>query len=494
MPAGDVPHLSAVEMARLVRERALSPVELMDAVIARIEARNPTLNALVYSAFDEARDKAKIAESEVMAAKALGPLHGVPTAMKDCVDFKPGWPSTFGGIRCLANAIADSWCTFAERMEAAGAIIVGKTNSPQLGFRGTCDNTLFGPTSTPFKVGYNSGGSSGGSGAMVGDGMLPFAEGTDGGGSIRIPAAWCGAFGYKSSYGRVASMSRTNAFSGTSPFVTEGIIARRVEDAALATTAIAGYDHRDPFSLDESVDFTGALNTDIRGWKIGYSRDFGIFPVDPAVLEVVDAAVKAFEDAGAIVEEVDPGFGYSQSELSDVWCRFSGLNAIGAFEAYKAMGYDILKDHPDDVPPEVHEWDRIARTLTPLDKHNDQIIQTRIFLAMQAMLAKYRIVVTPTLAAMQVKNADDGNTRGPATINGEAVNRLIGWCMTYPVNFSGHPAASAPAGLSSKDKLPVGLQIIGRRYADNDVFAASAAFERHRPWMESYAIPEARPL
>ncbi|MEQ9688603.1 MAG: amidase family protein, partial [Bauldia litoralis] len=127
MPAGDVPHLSAVEMARLIRERALSPVELMDATIARIEARNPTLNALVYSAFDEARDKAKIAESDVMAGKALGPLHGVPTAMKDCVDFKPGWPSTFGGIRCLANAIADSWCTFAERMEAAGAIIVGKT-------------------------------------------------------------------------------------------------------------------------------------------------------------------------------------------------------------------------------------------------------------------------------------------------------------------------------------------------------------------------------
>ncbi len=179
---------------------------------------------------------------------------------------------------------------------------------------------------------------------------------------------------------------------------------------------------------------------------------------------------------------------------AEVWCRFAALNAMGAFESYKQQGYDILKDHPDDVPPEVHEWDRIARSLTLADKQRDQIVQTQIYEAMQAMLGKYRLVVTPTLACLPVENATDGNTRGPATINGEPMNRVIGWCMTYPVNFTGHPAASVPAGLSSAEKLPVGMQIIGRRYADADVFAAAAAIERHRPWMDTYNIPEARPV
>ncbi len=254
--ADDVPRLGAVEMARLIREKTISPVELMDAVIARIEKRNPSLNAIIFSSFDEARRSAQVAEQDVMSGAKLGPLHGVPTAMKDCVDFKPGWPSTFGGIRCLSHAIADSYCIFAKRMEDAGAIIVGKTNSPQLGFRGTCDNLLFGPTSTPFAIGRNSGGSSGGSAAAVGDGLLPMAEGTDGGGSIRIPSAWCGVFGYKASFGRVPCITRPNAFVGTSPFVYEGSIARRVEDGALATTVLTGYDPRDPFCLDEEVDFT----------------------------------------------------------------------------------------------------------------------------------------------------------------------------------------------------------------------------------------------
>jgi amidase len=169
-------------------------------------------------------------------------LHGVPTAIKDLFDFQPGWPATFGGIRALKDLTLDISCPFAERIQRAGAIVLGKTNSPIMGFRGTCDNYLFGPSRNPFAPAKNTGGSSGGSAAAVADGLLPLAEGTDGGGSIRIPASWCGVYGYKASFGRIPYVNRPNAFAGINPFLFEGPITRTVGDAALALDALAGYD------------------------------------------------------------------------------------------------------------------------------------------------------------------------------------------------------------------------------------------------------------
>jgi amidase/aspartyl-tRNA(Asn)/glutamyl-tRNA(Gln) amidotransferase subunit A len=157
--------------------------------------------------------------------------------MKDLFDYKPGWPTTFGGVRALKDFVPDYYCVFAERIERAGAILVGKTNSPVMGFRGVCDNPLFGPSCNPFDLTKNTGGSSGGSAAAVADGLVPFAEGTDGGGSIRIPAAWCGVYGFKGSFGRVPVVIGRNAFWGATPFVAEGPIARTVADAALVLTA-----------------------------------------------------------------------------------------------------------------------------------------------------------------------------------------------------------------------------------------------------------------
>ena len=194
---------TAIDLTRRIRDRAISPVELLDGIIARIERRNPSLNAMVIFGFDEARAQAKRAEAAVMRGERLGPLHGLPVAMKDCFDFKPGWVSSFGGVRALRDYRTALACPFVERMEAAGAIVIGKTNSPVFGFRGTCDNYAFGPSRNPFNLAKNTGGSSGGSAAMVADGLLPIAEGTDGGGSIRIPAAWCGVYGYKPAFGRV---------------------------------------------------------------------------------------------------------------------------------------------------------------------------------------------------------------------------------------------------------------------------------------------------
>lgn len=489
----DLAYSSAAELAARVRRRELSPVEIVDAFIERIEARNTSLNAFVYFGFDEARQGAKAAEKAVMAGQELGPLHGVPTAMKDCFDFKPGWVSTFGGIRALKDWVADFYCVYAERIERAGAILLGKTNSPIMGFRGTCDNYLFGPTHNPFNVAKNPGGSSGGSAAAVADGLVPIAEGTDGGGSIRIPASWCGVYGFKASFGRVPFVSRPNAFGIDTPFLFEGTLTRTVEDAALGLTALAGYHPSDPFSLDQSVDFIAALRRSVKGMRIAYSPNFDVFPVDPDVAHVVANAVRVFEEAGAHVEEVHLNINRHQRELSDLWCRLIiGLN-LATFEDFKRHGLDIPGNHRNDLPPEFLYWLDRGYKMTLLDYLKDQEIRTEIYDAIQGVLNTHDLLITPTLACTAVDNTDDGNTKGPTQIQGEEVDPLIGWCLTYFVNYSGHPAASIPAGLT-ESRLPVGMQIIGRRYADDDVLAASAVFERMRPWQETYKICAARSL
>jgi amidase len=488
----DLAYTTATELAARIRRRDLSPVELLDAVIARIEARNPSLNALVFTAFEEARDRARQAERALTSGEAIGALHGVPTAIKDLFDFKPGWPATFGGVRALKDFSVPAHCTYAERMEAAGAILVGKTNSPVMGFRGTCDNYLFGPSRNPFDTTRNTGGSSGGSAAAVADGLLPLAEGTDGGGSIRIPAAWCGLYGYKASFGRVPQISRPNAFGSLNPFLFEGALTRTVDDAALALDVLAGHDDRDPFSLDDPTTFAGDTRRSISGWRIAYSPDFGVYPVDRRVAAVVQQAVEAFEEAGAAVEEVDLAFDYDQHELSDLWCRLITPLNIEGLEGLKAQGLDVLGEHRDDFPPEYLRWIDEGHRLSALDVLRDQRMRTHVYDQVQQVLRTHDLLVTPTLAALPVTNAEDGNTIGPRTIEGVQVDPLIGWCLTYLINFTGHPAASIPAG--DVDGLPVGMQLIGRRYGDADVLAASAVYERLRPWQDTYARCADRPI
>jgi amidase len=477
--------LTAAELAGRIRRRELSPVEVMEAAIGRIESDNERLNAFVYLDFDQARERAREAEHAVVSGAELGPLHGVPTAMKDLFDFKPGWPTTFGGVRALKDFVPDFYCAWAERMERAGAIIVGKTNSPVMGFRGTCDNPLFGPSRNPFDTSRNTGGSSGGSAAAVAAGLVPLAEGTDGGGSIRIPASWCGIYGYKQSFGRIPYIARPNAFLGLHPFLFEGTLARTVEDAALVTEALAGYDARDPFALDERPSLTSALRASIRGWRIAYSPNFDVFPVEPEVAAVVEEAVRGFEDAGAQVEQVELGIERDQRELSDLWCRLIIPINIETFENFKLGGLDLLADHRDDFPPEYLRWIDEGYEWRTAELMRDEELRTEIYDAIESALADHELLVTPTLACLAVQNATDGNTKGPTQVDGVEVDPLIGWCLTYPVNFSGHPAASIPAGMA--DGLPVGMQLIGRRYADADVLAASAAFERLRPWRDHYA-------
>lgn len=486
-PPDELAFASAATLADRIRKRELSPVEVLDHFIARIETLNPKLNALVVLEFEEARTRARAAERQVMSGEALGKLHGVPLAMKDCFDFKPGWRNTFGGVRALKNYVAKSWSMFPERVEAAGAIIVGKANSPTFGFRGTCDNYLFGPTRNPFNLSKNSGGSSGGSAAAVAAGLLPFVEGGDGGGSIRIPAAWCGVYGFKHSFGRAPVRLAQNAFGALNPFIFEGALTRSVEDAALILDVTAGHHPDDPFSVESQETFTVAARRPIRGMKIGYSRNFGGYPVEKIVAAHIDRAVRAFEEAGALVEEVDPTFTHSQRELSDLWCRMIIPNSLLGLEALREEGFDLLRDHPEDLPPQLHHWLEVGRRQSALDALRDQVIRSKVYASIQAVLQRCDVIVTPTLACLPVDNAANGDTVGPSTVAGEAVDPLIGWCLTYLVNFTGHPAASVPAGLSPEG-LPIGLQIIGRRWADADVLAASAAFERARPWRDDYRV------
>ena len=483
----ELAYQSLTSLVQSILQRELSPVEVVDAFITRISDRNPAVNAFVCEDFERAHDEAVKAEQSLAKGGEVGPLHGIPVAIKDLFSSKPGTPMTMGGVRAMKDNITHHRCIFSERIEKAGAIIVGKTNSPVMGFRGTCDNYLFGPSRNPFDLTKNTGGSSGGAAAAVADGMLPLAEGTDGGGSIRIPAAWCGVYGYKASYGRVPSLSRPNAFASDTPFSFSGPITRTVEDAALALNVLSGYHPGDPYSIDDAVDFLSSSQNSIEGKRIAYSLDFDVFPVEAEIKSVIDAQVRAFEEAGAIVEPITLGIKRSQQELSDLWCRLIIPRNIATLEAASAKGPDLLGEHRKDFPPEYLHWIETGYKLSAVDFYKDQEIRTEIYDCIQGVFSKYDLLVTPTLACLPVDNADNGNTIGPTQINGEAVDPLIGWCLTYFINFTGHPAASIPAGLSTSG-LPIGMQIIGRRYADSEVLAASAEFERLRPRQDIYQV------
>ncbi|MEJ7741152.1 MAG: amidase [Nocardioidaceae bacterium] len=483
--SNDIAYVSATELAGRIRRRELSPVEVVDAFIERIEHRNSSINAFVYTSFEEAKIAARNAEHAIMSHANVGPLHGVPTAIKDLFDFKPGWPATMGGIRALKDFKVDAYCIFAERMERAGAIILGKCNSPVMGFRGTCDNPLFGPSRNPFDTTRNTGGSSGGSAAAVADGLVPFAEGTDGGGSIRIPASWCGLYGYKASFGRVPSVVRPNAFGGTIPFLFEGPLTRTVADAALALNVLSGYDPRDPFSLDEQHDFRAALDRPIEGMRIAYSPDFGVYPVDGCVARVVEDAVRAFEEAGAQVQQIEIKLPFDQHELSDLWCRQIMLGNVDTLESFKRNGLDLLVDHRGDFPEGYLRWADEVYGMSISELSRDYAMRSVVYDAIQGLFETHDLLATPTLATLPVPNAKRaGDTVGRSDVEGVEVDELIGWCLTYFTNFTGHPSASIPAGLV--DGLPVGMQLIGNRYGDADVLAASAAFERLRAWQETY--------
>lgn len=478
--------LSAAELGREVNNKNISPSEVIDCFEERIARRNPSLNAFVYTKFDEARKEACDLESKILRGEDVGPFAGVPVGLKDFLPSKKGWTNSHGGVKSLIREdVEDS--NFYKAASRAGAIAVGKTNAPAFGFRGTCDNKLYGPTHNPFNTEYNSGGSSGGSAAAVADGMIPIAEGGDGGGSIRIPSSWCSCFGFKGSVGSVPSICRPDAWTATHPFCFNGSITRTVEDSAVIMNYMAQYDPRDPFSIPlPTRDFTELMKKPVKDWRIAYTSDFDLFEVDKEVAGIVREAAYKFEQAGAHVDEVHFGFKHSQDEFARLWCRSISIDTSIDIELWKKEGFDLIGDHADELPQEFIHWNNIAFNSTVMDYRYFNELRTEILDEQQNVFDKYDLIISPVTTCPPVKNADDFNTKGPEVLNGKPCEPLIGFCLTLLENFTGNPAASVPCGFT-RGGLPVGMQIVGRKYRDEDVFAAAHTFEQIAPW--SYEVP-----
>ena len=486
----DLELLSGVELGKEVNTGNISPTEVIEYFAGRIKARNPSINAFVYTRIEDALSEAGSLEKRLADKEDVGPLAGVPVALKDFLPSKKGWTNSHGGVRSLIREDPED-SMFYKAAKEAGAIAMGKTNAPAFAFRGTCDNKLYGPTSTPFNIEYNSGGSSGGSAAAVADGLVAVGQGTDGGGSIRIPASWCGCFGFKASVGTVPSVCRPDAWTATHPYCFDGPITRTVEDAAVMLNYMAHHDPRDPLSLYHGRrDFTELMKRPVRGKKIAYTADFDIYPVDNEVADIVRRSAMRFKEAGAVVDE-DVHFDIKTSlrELAEMWCRSISIDTAIDMELWKQEGLDLVSDHRDELPEEFIYWNKIALDSTILDYRRFNEIRTELYDAQQDILNEYDLIISPVTICAPVRNADDNNTLGPLESNGCRIEPLIGFTETFMFNFTGNPAASVPAGLT-KNGLPVGMQIIGRRFCDEDVFAASHTFEQIQPW--SYAVPYSR--
>lgn len=463
MGASGLAWLSAQELAQRIRGKELSPVEVMDALLDRIAAIDPGLNAYCTVAADEARDAATAAEIAILSGEALGPLHGVPVSIKDLIFTRR--LRTAAGSRLLADHVPEEDAVAVERLRAAGAIIVGKTTTPEFGFKGVTDSPLHGVTRNPWDPTRTPGGSSGGAGAAVAAGLGPLALGTDGGGSIRIPASFCGVYGLKPSFGRVPSGP---GLPGWETLSHTGPLTRTVRDAAIMLDVLAGPDDRDRHSLPAAAgaSFLAACEDGIAGLSVAWSADLGHGHVEPEVADLCAEAAVRFESLGCHVEVVVP-----------TWDNPEGIfRTLAAGEAYAAHR-DRLEAGERLLDPALVELLRHGATITA-EQYLAALLRRREFWTeVQRFLARFDLLITPTVAVAPF--AVDGLPI--REIAGTAVSPL-GWTpFTFPFNLTGQPAASVPAGFTAAG-LPVGLQIVGRRHADRTVLAASAAWEAAAPW------------
>lgn len=452
----------ATQLAALIRRKKVSPVEIVDAVLARIEKLNPRLNAYVLVLGEEARRQAKAAERALTRrSAAVGPLHGVPFSVKDLV-ITNGVRTTFGTPLYRDNVPTEDAPVVA-RMTAAGGIMIGKTNTPTFGWIGATHNLLFGVTRNPWDLERTPGGSSGGASAAVAAGLAPLAIGTDGGGSIRIPASFAGIFGHKPSYGRIPLYPVSGAWSLSHV----GPMTRTVADAALMMNVCAGPDERDQYSLPaERVDHVKSIKGSLRGLRVAYTDDLGFADaVDPEVRAECAKAARVFRELGCRVETVSPGWPSPQDAWTQIFC--GGIaTRMAPYRDRKSEidpGLSEIIEHALAEPPTryVQAWfDRLAWWQHP-----------------RAFFETYDLLLTPTIACPPF----DAAAEGPGVIAGKRVDRY-GWIpFTYPFNLTGQPACSVPCG-STREGLPIGLQIVGRRFDDVTVLRAAAGFERARPW------------
>jgi aspartyl-tRNA(Asn)/glutamyl-tRNA(Gln) amidotransferase subunit A len=453
----------ATDLARMIRSKALSPVEVMEAVLARAQALNPGLNAICTTTYEAAREAARAAEAAVMRGEPLGRLHGIPITLKDLALTKG--VRTMGGSNLFRDRIPTFDHAHVERLRAAGAISIGKTTVPEFGWKGNGDSPVTGITHNPWKHGYNAGGSSAGAAVCAAAGIGHLHQGSDGAGSVRMPAALCGVYGLKPSFGRVPywPMPNNGGISHVGP------LTRTVGDAALMTVAMAGPDDRDQSSLEAPpADYLGALDAGIAGLRAAYSPDLGYLRVDPEVAQTVKQAALAFADLGCSVEEVKPGW---SDPIDMEHCLFTS-NFAGM------LGH-LLDEWADRLDPGLVALTRHGMRYSAADYCRAQGERLALYDKVDALFQRYDLLLTPSLSVA----AFPAQYLIPPHWEQHPWDWLRWAGFSYPFNLTGLPAATCPCGFTAEG-LPVGLQIAAGRFQDLRVLQASRAFEQARPWAQ----------
>ncbi len=459
----DLAYTPATELARRIRARELSPVEVVENSLARIDEVNPALNCFCFTYPDEALDNARAAEQAIMDGNPLGPLHGVPVAIKDLTPTK-GKRTTLGS-RSFEHNVPDHDAVIVEKLLGAGAIMVGKTMTPEFAYSSYTESPLWGITRNPWNTERSPGGSSGGSGAAVASGCVPFAEGSDMGGSVRIPAALCGITGLKPSFGRIPFEILPSQFDQISHF---GPLARTVGDAALFLAVVQGPDERDIQSQKPALDIAIPPPTDLSGMSLALCPSLGYYALHPDVEANCRAAAEALTAAGATVTEVDLPW---NPRINEAWYAHWGVY-LAAFFGH------LLDDWRDTMDPNVVVLMDAGKAMGAVEFKQLEFIRTEQWKGLAPILKQHHALLCPTMAL-------PANPVGTGDQEYDSDDGLYhGYDMTEVFNFvSQCPAYSVPSGFAA-DGLPTALQIVGRRFDDNSVLRIGAALEHHRPWAQ----------
>lgn len=448
--------LTAVEQRRLIGRRVLSPVELLEACIARIESVNPAVNAICATDFERARAAARAAEAAVMRGDTLPLLHGLPLGVKDLLDTE-GLLTTSGNVR-LRGHIPRADAALVARLRQAGAIVACKTNTPDLGAGANTRNPVWGATGNPFDPRLNAGGSSGGSAVALATGMLPLCTGSDTGGSLRIPAAWCGVVGLRPSPGLVTYPSRPLGWSGISVL---GPMGRTVADAALMLAASVGLDRDDALSYPaQAADFWPLPEADLSRLRVGFTEDFGFTPVDAGIRRTLQARLAAIAPHVAALEPV-------ALDMADADFAFDVVRA----EAFIAGYGDV---DPATLGPNVRANVEMARRFTLADRARAHRVQTRIARAFAQALRRFDVIVAPVLPITPFPWTE----LYAEVVDGQRMANYYRWlALCYGVTLSTHPALALPCGRDEAG-MPFALQIVGRLRGDAELLAHAQALER----------------
>ena len=461
----DLAFTPAWKLIELIQKKEVSSVELTKLYLKRIEDLDSQLNAYLTVTADQALKDAEAADSAIQNGTATGALTGIPISIKD-LNLTKGVRTTRGSL-LYKDFIPHTDEPVVRKIKESGAIILGKTNTPEFGAYATTENRLGDPCVNPWNTACTAGGSSGGAAAGLAAGLHPLAQGSDGGGSIRIPGSICGVFGIKPTQGRVSRPYKGPG--GWGQFSQNGPMTRTVKDTAILLQVMAGPDAEDAIALqEEPPDFSAKLGKEIKGMRIGWSPNMGSVPVDPEVRDITEKAVRVFEELGATVEEAPVSINHEviTNIFMTIWlsdyCTTHG-------ETVKTKG-DQFTDSVRGMLEEALTWpaSKLASALHGLEWHRYEMDQ---------IIKQYDLLITPTLATPAFKEGER-----PTVIDGQEVDPFWGFTpFTYPINMSGHTASSVPCGFNSEG-LPIGLHLIGNKGEEATVLQASHAFEEARPW------------